>query len=183
MIMMLCESIEDPCDQDYMLWLYREFNRLMFSVAKQYANKQEDREDIVQDALVSLMKKIPELRAMERCILASYIVSVSRNTSINFLKRQDVKDSRCIPLTEEVAEVFCSEDDLYQFVHQKNLLSTIWDLLPETDRFLLEGRYVLGLSDEELAAQLKCKPSSIRMKVTRARRRAFALLTQSEEDK
>jgi RNA polymerase sigma-70 factor (ECF subfamily) len=182
MIFMIYASIDDPSDRDFMLWLYCEFERLMFSVAKKYVSTPEDREDIVQDALIRLMKKIPELRAMERCVLASYIVSVIRNASINFLKREDLKESRCVPLTEEAVQDVYTEDDLYLLVYQKDLLSAIWDRLPEADRHLLEGRYVLGFSDEELAHQFRCKPGSIRMKVTRARRRVFALLTQNGED-
>ena len=50
------------------------------------------------------------------------------------------------------------------------------------DRALLEGKYILGDSDEMLARTLHCKPSSIRMKLTRARRRALKLLEQEGAD-
>ena len=48
--------------------------------------------------------------------------------------------------------------------------------LAETDRILLEGKYLLEYSDETLAKQLGCRPASVRAKLTRARRRAFQLL-------
>ena len=52
--------------------------------------------------------------------------------------------------------------------------------LPPEDRFLLEGKYILQCSNEELAAQLNCKPDSIRMKLYRVRKRFLARL--HEED-
>ena len=48
--------------------------------------------------------------------------------------------------------------------------------LPPEDRFLLEGKYILQCSNEELAAQLNCKPDSIRMKLYRVRKRFLARL-------
>lgn len=41
-------------------------------------------------------------------------------------------------------------------------------------------RYILDLTDRELANILKCKSSSIRMKLTRARRKAIKLLSEEE---
>ena len=41
----------------------------------------------------------------------------------------------------------------------------------------------MGYKDTELADMLGCKKDSIRMKLTRARRRAFQLMTEEEGDK
>ena len=50
------------------------------------------------------------------------------------------------------------------------------------ERALLEGKYILAQSDKELAADFKCKPDSIRMKLTRARRKLLDIMKRSEED-
>ena len=66
---------------------------------------------------------------------------------------------------------------------QKDRLMQIWGSLPEEDQLLLEGKYILGYKDAELADMLGCKKNSIRMKLTRARRRAFQLMTEEEGDR
>lgn len=71
-------------------------------------------------------------------------------------------------------------DDMMILIERKAQLSRIWCKLPDEHRILLEGRYILGFSDEELAKQLHCKPSSICMKLTRARRVASQLLINEE---
>ena len=45
--------------------------------------------------------------------------------------------------------------------------------LSSKDKDVLVGKYVLGLTDKELAEMNGCKPNSIRMVLTRARRRAL----------
>lgn len=43
---------------------------------------------------------------------------------------------------------------------------------------VLEGRYFLGLTDEELAQLFGCKPGSVRVKLTRARRNALKIMLE-----
>ena len=59
-----------------------------------------------------------------------------------------------------------------------NELEAILDLLSETDNLILTGKYFLDYSDAELAAFIGCKPSSIRMMLTRARRNALNLIKE-----
>ena len=156
MLAIINTYIDDPDDKSYMIWLYEEFHRLMFSTARKYTSNQTDCEDIVQNALVGLMQKISKLRQFDRCILTAYIVSTVRNAAINYLRQQALEG-------------------------EHSDLSEVWSQLSQEDRFLLEGRYIIGASDKELASTLNCKSDSIRMKLTRARRRAFALVMKFEE--
>ena len=55
-------------------------------------------------------------------------------------------------------------------------LQAIWSQLSKEDQLLLEGKYLLEYSDPELAQLLGCQSASVRMKLTRARRRAQKLL-------
>ena len=56
---------------------------------------------------------------------------------------------------------------------QLDALRRVWPRLSEADQLLLSGRYILGLDDRELARLAGCKPGSVRMKLTRARRNAL----------
>ena len=73
-----------------------------------------------------------------------------------------------------------SLDDLLSLAGYRDLLKKIWPLLSEEERFLLEGKYVLGYKDNELAIKAGCKASSIRMKLTRARRHALTIIVEQE---
>ena len=75
-----------------------------------------------------------------------------------------------------------SLDDLAHLSEQREHLLAALDQLSPEDRLLLEGKYFLEESDESLAKLLGCKAGSIRMKLTRARRRAFKLFEKEVHD-
>lgn len=183
--MFLCDVIPDSDDREYILWIYEEFRNLMFFTARQYFQDQMICEDMVQECLVRLIQKADVLRGKERSILAGYIISVIRNVSLNHLKREQKRKERSIGYDEQTADQIPSDElsaeELLLAKENAGFLSVVLKQLPETERLLLEGKYLLDYSNEELAGQLNCKPDSIRMKLTRARRHALALLQQADE--
>ena len=60
-------------------------------------------------------------------------------------------------------------------------LAAVWPMLSPRDRFLLESRYYLEDSDEQIAKQLGCSKSSVRTMLSRARKRALALMMDKEK--
>lgn len=182
MIAFICATMDDLDDRKFMEQLYQDFERTMFSIARRYVYTQADQQDIVQESVLSLIKNISTIRSMDRCILASYIVSTIKHTAINHINRQ--KRSRNIYESiedETFVEPKSPSLSLDSVLISAESLAELWDGLAEEDRLVLEGKYILGCTDEDLAFQLKCKPSSIRMKLTRARRRAFEHLSEKKE--
>ena len=55
-----------------------------------------------------------------------------------------------------------------------------WPQLDAKSKYLLEGKYILGKSDEVMAEELSIKPASVRMALTRARQCAYQLLTKEQ---
>ena len=175
-------ALEEPRERDFMERLYEENRRLFFATARKYAADGHDAEEIVQDSLVRLMGKVALLQEMKRCTLASYLVSTVRNTAINHLRKQSRQQGRTIPYEEEVQgeEVPLTMDELLVVAERRAELARAWRELSEHDRFLLEGKYFLQLSDSELGDALGCKAESIRMKLTRARRNVVKILARKE---
>ena len=169
-------------DQQYMEGLYHQFKRLMFATAGKYAADPADREDLVQSALVRLVKKLPTLRTMERCAQASYIVFTVRSVAIDAL-RKGGRQLQGTSLEEEALQVPDEAPTMDEYLlarERVDRLRTIWPKLGEEDRLLLEGKYLRDCSDRELAQLLGCRADSIRMKLTRARRRALKWMTEGE---
>lgn len=182
MIAIVCSTLETPDDKAFILRIYQEYKHLMFGTAWKYTSSPQDCEDIVQESLVRLIDKIDYFRHIERCVLPAYIVSTVRNTAINHLKHQAAVQKHKSGLNEQqLSEDVLEFSDLAQLLHHREQVSKIWTVLTDEERFLLEGKYIIGYTDQELAKHLKCKASSIRMKLTRTRRKAFQFLKQQEE--
>lgn len=182
MIGFIYTTVQDPNDRDFMLWVYGEFKNLMYSTAYKYTSKPDAADDIVQDALVNLIKKVDTLRPMKRHILAGYIVATIRNRAINELKSRAYQQENIMDYSESAILEDFPLDRLMILAEQRAQLGKIWTRLSDEDRFLLEGRYILGYTDQEMAESLRCKPDSIRMKLTRARRKALTFLLEEGGD-
>ena len=94
MLPIIISTLDNDLDRDFMTWLYEEYEPLLFKVAQRFALTHHDVEEIVQDSLERLIKKISTIRHMERCILSAYIVSTVRNTSIEFLRKEKRRQAR-----------------------------------------------------------------------------------------
>lgn len=182
MVGFICAVIHEPSDREFILWVYGEFKNLMYSTAYKYTSNADTADDIVQDAIVNLIKNVGTIRPMKRYILAGYIMATIRNISINTLKSQAHHRENIAELTDDIFTEALPLDAMLMLTEQKTQLNKIWPQLSEEVQILLEGKYILGYSDQELAKVFKCKPSSIRMKLTRARRKALALLIEEGMD-
>ena len=162
--------------------LYLKYKRLMFATAGKYTENLADQEDIVQTALERLIKIFSVSGPQERCISAAYIVITVRSVSIELLRKRGLEAKHFVSMEGEQYEPAVGTvetmDELMILSENARQLWAIWPKLPDEDRILLKGKYILEYSDQELAAILKCNPNSIRMKLTRARRRALKLLPE-----
>ncbi len=171
-----------PDDRALIDQIYQDFQALMFATAMSYTSDPAAQEDIVQDSLVKLIQKAAALRGKSDCVRASYVAATVRNTAIDHLRRRGVIEKHHTSLDSAAADASSVPmEELLAHAERCAQLSALWPKLGDEARLLLEGKYILGYTDNELAEQLGCKPGSIRMKLTRARRSAIALLTGKEE--
>lgn len=172
-------------DREFMLKLYQEYRGLMFSTAEKFISDPDEREDVVQDSLERLLRHADALRWKERPVQAAYVVQTVRNTAINHLRRKDVENRRT-GAPEDGRELpeprSLTLEELMDIRERGAHIREILAGLTETDRLLLTGKYILGYSDAELAEEVGVKPDSIRMMLTRARRRAIIAIKEREAE-
>ena len=170
MISFICAIPQEPDDKAFMLSLYDSYYKLMYSIAYKHVSDILTVDDIVQDSIVSLYGKIDILKPMPD----------------NRLRVKEYEKDHIAEFTEENvsgADRYVPMETLLVLAERRKALLDIWPVLPKETQILLKGKYILGYTDQELACQLKCKPSSIRMKLTRARRAALLLLSERNEVK
>ena len=180
MISFITATLDNDDDRAFMLWLYQEFQYAMYSTVKKYITDPQDQEDIIQDSILKLIKRIDVLRGKERCVLGTYVVYTVRNTAINHLRHHTVEKAHFVDDDIEQEADLIPLDELMALKERNVRVGDVLKRLSDSDQTLLIGKYVLGYSDDELGDQLGCKPASIRMKLTRARRKALELLKEDE---
>ena len=129
--------------------------------------------------MIKLIEKEDLLTAFDSCTLRTYVVYTIRNMSISFLRRQARDKGKLVQIDEnyfETAGIFDNAplpEEAVLMNERKDEFVKVWKTLPDNVRELLAGKYILHLSNEELAEEFGCSPNSIRMMLTRARRQAL----------
>ncbi len=172
-------------DREFMLRLYQDFRGLMFATAGKLISDPDELEDVVQDSLEKLIRHMDALRFKDRPVQAAYVAQTVRNTAINHLRRRRVESARTARLTQPDSQPepeSLTLEELMDIRERGKHMAELLAGLSDTDRLLLTGKYILGYSDGELAEELGVKPGSIRMMLTRARRRVLGAIKRREED-
>lgn len=176
---MISMVIENADDQTFICHLYEEYEQLMFWTAAKYLNNIEDRKDAVQDAIIALIRNLETIKRLKDSYLRTYIVYTVESRSINLVKRKNIElrlfdDLDSVPVGTSVDMI---EDSPLQMT-MRHTISDIWTKLSTQDKILLESKYILGYNDNEIGEMLGCKASSVRMYLTRARRKAMELILE-----
>ncbi|MBQ2062262.1 MAG: sigma-70 family RNA polymerase sigma factor [Oscillospiraceae bacterium] len=169
--------LQTPEEKAFMESVLDEYGPLMLSTARRYVDKDEAAEDVVQESFVRLIRHVRKIMGLPRCNLAGYVVNTVKNTAKNQLRAEQVRQKHADERApEDVSDMYEMEQSaewvLVQGEERKNFYA-VWETLPEADRTILEKKYILGETNEEIAQELGCRPDSVRMKLSRARHRAM----------
>lgn len=153
----------------------------MYYIARQYAPGQADCEDLVQDSTLRLMGRIPVLRQLTPAKKAKYIALTIRSAYIDSDRRRKKDD--LLLVDDETLEALMLEQLLR--TDRREAESAVDQLrreLPARDWMVLEGKYLLELSQEQIADMIGVAPDSVRMILHRAKERARNLLNERGGD-
>ena len=162
-------------DQAFLERLYQNYRRLMFAIAHRHLSKPEDCGDVVQDAVLKLCMRVSILRRLSEPALTTYIQLTVRNTALNYKRHQAVVGKH-IATEPDIANI--TPQDYRLFIEQKIDLSNAWEHLSEEDKELLYRKYVIDQTNADLAVVFHCNEAAIRMRLSRARRRAAAFMKE-----
>lgn len=130
--------------------------------------RRDDAEDIVQDTLMEVFRRFPELREPEK--VHAWFFRIARNACL-MRRRKGSHNGAAVPIecaTEVMDPGSLPEAEL---LRQENTaaLAKALQALPEDQRMLIALRYYEGLSNEEAAEILDMTPDAVKAKLYRIR--------------
>lgn len=168
-------------DQKFIEAVYAEKGGLIYYHMIKEGIAVSEQEDIIQEVMLRLVRNVGVLKGLAEPQLVCYIVATVRTVIIDRGRSMVEKE---IPMENENIEQMKMDDILYEHDSLNN--DSKWDveklrnMLPERDWLLLEGKYLMGYSQEELAKRYGCAPDSVRMLLTRVRKKAREILKGEE---
>ena len=168
-------------DLEYFSSLFQKYSRLMFFTAERYINNGVDVDDIVQESFAKLLLHKEKLKTLSGDALSSYIYFTVKNTCINQQKNHKRVQEHELSYDALNESVILKTMIPFQQIEDNSSIEKMLNSLPDNERMLLTYKYLLDYSDSEISNILGCKPDSVRMMLSRARRKALQLL-RGEED-
>ena len=180
MLPFITNTISDTEDHELISEFFENYIKLLYNEAWKYLSLQEDVEDIVYEALARIIDNMNTFRTLKPLQRVQYGKVVVRNLSFAFLRRSTY--FTMLPFEEVDIYIPIAEshqpDNVVEKKMQVEYIRKIWAEIPVEDRLLLEQKYILEWSDKELADRLGIQIQSVRMRLTRAKRKVMRQLEE-----
>lgn len=163
-------------DKGFFMGFYEEYKGFLFYIAQKYTQDPIDCEDIVQESILRLLNHIQTLRQLDQNRTCKYIALTVRSAFLDHERKK------------HTAQTFLADDRMMERLLQEEKsmgqgtegmpmeILMLKLCLSERDWMVLENRYILGYSYEEIAGQLGLTQEHIRMIVSRAKEKARRIL-------
>lgn len=180
-MLIFATMINDVDDRAFMQEVYQQNERLMYAIALKYASNTQDCEDIVHDTVERLCKNIIKIKVLPNSALRAYVVYAVRNTAINFRKHQATINRHIQQLSDDdLSNEYDQPESIIERIEdlkeKRTSLTKVWMQLTDAEQELLYRKYVLEQTTEELAGIFQCSRDSIRMRLSRVRRKSLRLM-------
>ena len=180
-MLIFATMINDVDYRAFMQEVYQQNERLMYAIALKYASNTQDCEDIVHDTVERLCKNIIKIKGLPNSALRAYVIYAARNTAINFRKHQATINRHIQQLSDDdLSSEYDQPESIIERIEdlqeKRTSLTKVWMQLTDAEQELLYRKYVLEQTTEELAGIFQCSRDSIRMRLSRVRRKSLRLM-------
>ena len=152
--------IENDEDKARFIELYEGYRDFMYKIAFSFAKDKSSAEDIVHDSFVKIINNFETINTLSGQELVGYIVIIVKHTALDFLRkhRKIVEfEEKLTPNNREFDEGYTS---ITQVIHN----------MPKTYRQVLELRFVLEYSNQDIAKMMTLPISTVEQRISRGRK-------------
>lgn len=174
--------MEDENDRQFVTDLYLKYRLNMYYTAWRIVKDPHIAEDMVQESCIAIINNLEKIKAVEVCRRRSYIVSMVKNISINYVVKRDRQSKFSFTADDEIlAQQLDPDSDIEERLIRNCDISTIKSALltlSEKDQTILRMKYFDNLRDGDIASYLNIKTNSVRYYLTLARRKLYASMKE-----
>ena len=180
MLPIISNTISNVADHEIISEFFTKYIKLLYNEAWKYLSVQEDVEDIVYEAFARIIANMDTFRTLKPLQRVQYGKVIVRNLSFAFLRRSAY--FTMVPFEEVDIYIPIAESNQPENIVEQKIqieqIRQIWAEMPVEDRLLLEQKYILDWTDKELADRLGIQTQSVRMRLTRAKRKVMRQLEE-----
>lgn len=87
-------AMENEQDRAFITQIYLDYRKLMYAVAMEIVRDPQAAEDMISAALTEMIEQIETLKKINCCRLRSYIASIVRNDSLDYVRKRNRRQLR-----------------------------------------------------------------------------------------
>lgn len=179
MIAIFLALIDDERDKIKFREIYEKYKKQMWYTANEILQDRFLAEDAVHDAFLGIARNFSKIRSYETKIIRAYVITSARNSALQISRKDKLNG---------VLDI----DSLYGFHDGKaadeiNRIETI-DLavsvisrMPATYSEVMYLRFVLELSEKEIALQLGRNTNTVRQQISRGRKMFIEIMSEGDK--
>ena len=161
-----------PQQEALALRLLAEYQQLMLWEATRLTKTEEDRDELFQDAVLHMLDYLDRLAQMPSQSAAAYLVFLVRSRFIDNMRREHPDQWTDLDEALFWKTIDTRQSNSSSSPYFRSELQILLDDLDPTDRTLLVNYYILGMTAQELGAEMNCSANTIRSKIHRIKKRA-----------
>ncbi|MGP1515354.1 MAG: RNA polymerase sigma factor [Bacteroidales bacterium] len=155
--------------------IYRTYYKKMFGRCMSYVHNPTIAEDLLQDAFIIIINKLPTLK--DKTKVEPWIAAIVKNTAINYLRKKSIFSNISIdqtvePTTEDDDSVG-NKDDIVSYDTIRQMI----EKLPEGYKEVFKLAVLEGMSHKEIADKLKILPTTSASQLSRAKKALKVMLS------
>ena len=165
MLLFTAEALNEN-DKQRLTLMYEKYSRRMYTAAKRILNSGEDAEDAVQNAFVSVAKRMGSINIYDEDALCGYLIAVVKNEAIDVLRKR----KNTVP-EDELTDTPDSFDTVFE-TEKREVFEYAVKIMTQMDDIYRAPLYlnvVMGYSPKETADVLKRAPATVRVQISRAK--------------
>ena len=145
-------------------------------------------DDMVSEAFIKVFNNYEEIRKLEEPQIAFYLISIIRNISIDYTRKQK-RENAHVNLGFEDNEIEKIPDDdeskypeiIYARKELQDNLKKYMDKLSQRDAELIVYKYLWNMSEKEISEMFHIKQEQVHLYVGRAKKRLFKIIKKEME--
>lgn len=170
MLMIFLSMLESDEDRQYFLVLHSRYEIKMYQVALNILCSHALAEESVQESWLRIIRFFEKVKEIPRDKLEGYIVTIVKNTSFTIRRKENHTD----PFPENWDGPTVDLQPTDEFHRLVELIRS----MSERYREILEAKFVLGCSNQEIARQMGMNESTVASRISRGRKLLIAKMQE-----
>lgn len=176
--------IADESAREFMKALYIKYHMNMYRMAQSLCSSTQDAEDIVSDAILTLVCKISDIRTLDCNVLESYIISVVKNIAYMHLRKKHRRGE--VGLDDDITATYNADsappDESILWECSIQELRAGISALKEDDQIIIRMKYFEKKRDREIADAFGINEVAVRVRLTRVRQKLREILSEDNNN-